>query len=142
MVAVNITNGKLIWATPFIAEHTVLKKVRVPDTHDWDTSWGSSVTNVRFDNGTEEKVVVGHDKMGNIIAMDAYTGNEIWWKTMGNHIMQIQSPCQMEAVLYGLMESTPIMQWIIIQYMLQQMLEDWIFLQIKPVAISCLLLTQ
>ena len=83
MVAVNVTNGKLIWATPFIAEHTVLKKVRVPDTHDWDTSWGSSVTNVRFDNGTEEKVVVEHDKMGNIIAMDAYTGKEIWWKTMG-----------------------------------------------------------
>jgi outer membrane protein assembly factor BamB len=24
--------------------------------------------------------------MGNVIAMDAYTGNEIWWKTLGNPV--------------------------------------------------------
>jgi alcohol dehydrogenase (cytochrome c) len=82
MVAVNITNGKMIWATPFIAYGTVLN-VRVPDTHDWDTSWGSSISKVTFDNGTQKKVVVGHDKMGNVIAMDAATGKEIWWRTIG-----------------------------------------------------------
>ena len=82
MVAVNVTNGKMIWATPFIDYGTVLK-VRVPDTHDWDTSWGSSISKVTFDNGIQKKVVIGHDKMGNIIAMDAITGKEIWWKTLG-----------------------------------------------------------
>ena len=82
MVAVNITSGQIIWATPFIDYGTVLN-VRVPDTHDWDTSWGSSISKVTFDNGTQRKVVVGHDKMGNVIAMDAATGKEIWWKTLG-----------------------------------------------------------
>jgi alcohol dehydrogenase (cytochrome c) len=82
MIAVNVTNGKMIWATPFIDYGTVLN-VRVPDTHDWDTSWGSSISKVTFDNGTQKKIVIGHDKMGNIIAMDATTGKEIWWKTLG-----------------------------------------------------------
>jgi glucose dehydrogenase len=50
MIAVSITNGKMIWATPFVADGTVLN-VRVPDTHDWDTSWGSSISKVTFDNG-------------------------------------------------------------------------------------------
>ena len=82
MIAVNVTNGKMIWATPFIDYGTVLN-VTVPDTHDWDTSWGSSISKVTFDNGTQKKIVVGHDKMGNIIAMDAATGKEIWWRTLG-----------------------------------------------------------
>jgi glucose dehydrogenase len=82
MIAVNITNGKIIWATPFIDYGTVLN-VRVPDTHDWDTSWGSSISKVTFDNGTQKKVVIGHDKMGNIIAMEAATGKPIWWKNLG-----------------------------------------------------------
>lgn len=82
MIAVNITNGKIVWATPFIAHGTVLD-VQVPDTHDWDTSWGSSITKVTLDNGTQKKIVIGHDKMGNLIAMDALTGEEIWWKTLG-----------------------------------------------------------
>ena len=83
MIAVNVTNGKMIWATPFIDYGTVLN-VRVPDTHDWDTSWGSSISKVTLENGTKQKkIVVGHDKMGNIIAMDATTGKEIWWKTLG-----------------------------------------------------------
>lgn len=82
LVAVNITNGKLVWATPFISEGSVLK-IRLPDTHDWDTSWGSSVTNVTYANGTQKKIVIGHDKMGNIIGMDAATGKELWWRTMG-----------------------------------------------------------
>jgi glucose dehydrogenase len=85
MVAVNITDGKMIWATPFIESGTVLN-VKVPDTHDWDTSWGSSISKVTFDNGTEKKIVIGHDKMGNIIAMDSATGKEIWWKTLGKQI--------------------------------------------------------
>jgi outer membrane protein assembly factor BamB len=84
MVAVNITSGELIWATPFIAHGTVLDNLDVPDTHDWDTSWGSSVSRVLFPDGTQKKVVVGHDKMGNVIAMDGNTGEEIWWKTLGN----------------------------------------------------------
>jgi alcohol dehydrogenase (cytochrome c) len=82
MIAVNITSGQIIWATPFIDYGTVLN-VRVPDTHDWDTSWGSSISKVTFDNGTKRKIVIGHDKMGNVIAMDAATGKEIWWKTLG-----------------------------------------------------------
>jgi alcohol dehydrogenase (cytochrome c) len=57
--------------------------VQVPDTHDWDTSWGSSITKAILEDGTQKKVVIGHDKMGNVIAMDAATGKEIWWKTLG-----------------------------------------------------------
>ena len=82
MITVNVTNRKIVWATPFIAHGTVLD-VQIPDTHDWDTSWGSSITKVTLENGTEKKVVIGHDKMGNVIAMDAATGKEIWWKTLG-----------------------------------------------------------
>ena len=58
MVAINITNGTLLWATPFISQGTVLN-VTVPDTHDWDTSWGSSVSSIRLQNNTERKIVVG-----------------------------------------------------------------------------------
>lgn len=85
MVAIDIKNGKIIWSTPFIAHETVLD-IAVPDTHDWDTSWGSSVSNVKFDNGTQRKLVIGHDKAGNLIAMDAKTGKEIWWTTLGKQI--------------------------------------------------------
>ena len=84
MIAVNITNGKIIWATPFIAHGTVLN-VPVPDTHDWDTSWESSISKVTYDNGTQKKLVIGHDKMGNVIAMDATIGKEVWWRTIGPH---------------------------------------------------------
>jgi outer membrane protein assembly factor BamB len=55
----------------------------VPDTHDWDTSWGSSINEITLENGTREKIVIGHDKMGNIVAMDAATGKVRWWKTLG-----------------------------------------------------------
>ncbi len=82
MIALNITNGKLVWATPFISHGAVLD-VMVPDVHDWDTSWGSSISKVKLEDGTEKKMVIGHDKMGNVIAMDALTGEEIWWKTLG-----------------------------------------------------------
>jgi alcohol dehydrogenase (cytochrome c) len=90
MVAVDIREGKIIWATPFIAHGTVLD-VNVPDTHDWDTSWGSSVSDIKFENGSSKKIVIGHDKMGNVIAMDALTGEEIWWTTLGKQV-NIDSP--------------------------------------------------
>ncbi|MDQ4073858.1 MAG: PQQ-binding-like beta-propeller repeat protein [Thermoproteota archaeon] len=85
MIAINITSGKILWATPFIAHGTVLD-IDVPDTHDWDASWGSSISNVKLENGSFKKIVVGHDKMGNVIAMDALTGKELWWKTLGEQI--------------------------------------------------------
>ena len=44
---------------------------------------GSSISKVTLPNGIERKIVIGHDKMGNVIAMDARTGQEIWWKTLG-----------------------------------------------------------
>ena len=86
MIAVNVTSGEIIWATPFIAQGTVLNHLMVPDTHDWDTSWGSSISKISLKNGTQKKVVIGHDKMGNLIAMDGKTGDEIWWKTLGKPI--------------------------------------------------------
>ncbi|HEY7082464.1 MAG TPA: PQQ-binding-like beta-propeller repeat protein, partial [Nitrososphaeraceae archaeon] len=82
MIAINITDGQILWATPFIARGTVLSAT-VPDTHDWDTSWGSSINEITLENGTREKIVIGHDKMGNIVAMDAATGKVRWWKTLG-----------------------------------------------------------
>ena len=86
MIALNVTSGEIIWATPFIAQGTVLNHLMVPDTHDWDTSWGSSISKISLKNGTQKKVVIGHDKMGNLIAMDGKTGDEIWWKTLGKPI--------------------------------------------------------
>lgn len=85
MVCINITNGKIVWATPFIAFGTVLP-VGLPDTHDWDTSWGSSISKVQLPNGTGFKIVIGHDKKGNVMAMNAATGKEIWWTTLGKEI--------------------------------------------------------
>ena len=83
MLAINVTNGKLAWATPFIAQGTVLKNVKIPDTFDHDTSWGSTISNVKFDNDTLKKIVVGTDKRGDVIAMDAATGKPVWWKVVG-----------------------------------------------------------
>ena len=94
MIAVNVTSGEIIWATPFIAHDTVLSDLLVPDTHDWDTSWGRSISKVSLQNGSEKKIVIGHDKMGNLIAMDGKTGDEIWWKTLGKpvNVNKIPSP--------------------------------------------------
>ena len=77
MIAVNITNGKVLWATPFIAKGTVLNAT-IPDTHDWDTAWGSHLVTVNI-NGTNKKVVIGHNKRGDVMAMDAATGKPVWW---------------------------------------------------------------
>jgi alcohol dehydrogenase (cytochrome c) len=84
VVAVNITNGRLLWHTPFVEYGTVLD-VALPDTHDFDVAFGTSISKVTFENGTESKIVIGHDKMGNIMALDAQTGNEIWWTTVGTN---------------------------------------------------------
>lgn len=83
MIALNITNGKMIWATPFLEQGTVIKNVRLPDTHDWDVSWGSSIATVKLSNGLQEKMVLGHDKRGDVMAMDSVTGKPIWWTTVG-----------------------------------------------------------
>ena len=82
VMAVNITNGKMLWATPFVEHGTVLD-VDLPDTHDADVAFGTSVTKVTFDNGTQKKMVIGHDKLGHIIAMDPATGDELWWNRIG-----------------------------------------------------------
>lgn len=81
VVAVNITNGKLVWATPFYGKNSIFG-TRLYNTHDDDTSWGTILTNIA-ENGTERKVVIGHDKLGNIIEMDAASGKPIWWTRVG-----------------------------------------------------------
>ena len=85
MVCINISNGKIVWATPFIAYGTILP-VGLPDTHDWDASWGSSISKIQLSNGTKIKIVIGHDKKGNVMAMNAATGKEIWWTILGKEI--------------------------------------------------------
>jgi len=80
VIAVNISTGKILWATPFLAAGTVLNAT-VPDTHDWDTSWGTNLVTLDFGKGLQ-KMVIGHDKRGDIIAMDAATGKPIWWKNV------------------------------------------------------------
>lgn len=80
LIAVNISDGKVLWATPFIGAGTVLN-VTLPDTHDWDTAWGSNLLTVDFGKGPE-KVVIGHNKRGDIMAMNASTGKPIWWRNI------------------------------------------------------------
>jgi alcohol dehydrogenase (cytochrome c) len=78
VIAVNITDGKILWATPFIAQGTVLPQVTaLPDAHDWDCSWGTNLVTVDMGNGPQ-KVVIGHDKRGDVMAMDAATGIPLW----------------------------------------------------------------
>jgi len=83
MVAIDVPTGRILWATPFLAEGTVLNvTASIPDVHDWDVAWGSIIREVDFGNGPE-KIVIGHDKYGDIIAMNATTGTPIWWNTVG-----------------------------------------------------------
>jgi alcohol dehydrogenase (cytochrome c) len=78
VVAVNITDGKILWATPFIEEGTALPNVTaLPDGHDWDCSWGTNLVTVDTGQGPK-KVVIGHDKRGDVMAMDAATGTPLW----------------------------------------------------------------
>jgi alcohol dehydrogenase (cytochrome c) len=80
VIAVNISTGKIIWATPFIAAGTVLNAT-IPDTHDWDTCWGTNLATIETINGSE-KIVIGHNKRGDIIAMNSTTGKPIWWNNV------------------------------------------------------------
>lgn len=80
VIAVNITNGKILWATPFVAQGSVLNAT-TPDTHDWDTAWGTNLITADIGKG-QQKIVIGHDKRGDIMAMDAATGKPIWWKNV------------------------------------------------------------
>jgi alcohol dehydrogenase (cytochrome c) len=77
MIAVNITNGHIIWATPFVQVGTVLN-VKLPDTNDWDTYWGSQLVTVNMSKGVTQ-LVIGKDKHGDIMAMYASTGKPLWW---------------------------------------------------------------
>jgi len=81
VVAVNIADGKILWATPFVAKGSVFNFSRDVDTHDWDTTWGTNLVEIKTSSGTE-KAVVGHDKRGDIIVMNASTGKPIWWKNV------------------------------------------------------------
>ncbi|MFB3764575.1 MAG: PQQ-binding-like beta-propeller repeat protein [Methanotrichaceae archaeon] len=80
VMAINITDGKVLWATPFVSYGTVLN-VTLPDTHDWDTTWGTNLMTAEI-NGTAQKIVIGHNKRGDIMAMNATTGKPIWWKNL------------------------------------------------------------
>ncbi len=79
VVAVNIADGRVLWSTPFVAEGTVLPEVTaLPDAHDWDCSWGTNLVTVDMGRGPQ-KVVIGHSKRGDLMAMDAATGTPLWW---------------------------------------------------------------
>ncbi|VVB72791.1 Outer membrane protein assembly factor BamB [uncultured archaeon] len=55
--------------------------VTIPDTHDWDTAWGTNLVTVDLGKGPQN-VVIGHNKRGDIMAMDADTGKPIWWRNI------------------------------------------------------------
>jgi alcohol dehydrogenase (cytochrome c) len=57
MLAINITDGKILWETPFIAEGSVFVKalnLTIPDTHDWDPDFGSNLLAMNI-NGTMQR---------------------------------------------------------------------------------------
>ncbi|MCE5338314.1 MAG: PQQ-binding-like beta-propeller repeat protein [Methanomicrobiaceae archaeon] len=81
LIAIEIATGKILWGTPFIAEGTVLPNVTIPDTHDWDTAWGSHLVTVDTPNGTQQ-LVIAHDKRGDLMAMNASTGKPVWWNNL------------------------------------------------------------
>ncbi len=78
VIAVNMADGKILWDTPFVAQGTVLPQVTaLPDGHDWDCAWGTNLVTANMSYGLT-KVVIGHDKRGDIMAMDAATGAPLW----------------------------------------------------------------
>jgi alcohol dehydrogenase (cytochrome c) len=96
MLAINITDGKILWETPFIAEGSVFVKalnLTIPDTHDWDPDFGSNLLAVNI-NGTMQKIVIGHDKHGDVMAMNASTGKPIWWNALGVMYRDWAQPAQ------------------------------------------------
>ncbi|MEN6340969.1 MAG: PQQ-binding-like beta-propeller repeat protein [Methanospirillum sp.] len=92
VTAVNITDGSILWSTPFVAQGTVLPNITaLPDGHDWDCSWGTNLVKADLGNGTE-KIVIGHDKRGDVMAMNASTGTPIWWVTLIDLMNADQNP--------------------------------------------------
>ena len=81
VVAVNLADGKILWATPFVAKGSVFNFTQDVDTHDWDTTWGTNLVTIKTSGGNQN-AVVGHDKRGDIIVMNASTGKPIWWKNV------------------------------------------------------------
>ncbi len=83
IIAVDITTGKILWATPFVAEGTPFNMTAaIPDVHDWDTAFGTNLITVSTANGPE-KIVIGHDKRGDIAGLNATTGKPIWHQLLG-----------------------------------------------------------
>jgi len=80
VIAVNISTGKILWATPFVAAGTVLNAT-IPDTHDWDTCWGTNLVTINSGKDSE-KIVIGHNKRGDVMAMNSTTGKPIWWSNV------------------------------------------------------------
>ncbi len=89
VIALDIATGKILWATPFVAKGTVFN-VTTPDTHDWDTAWGTMLVTADMGNGSQ-KVVIGHDKRGDIAALDADTGKVLWWRNIA-HLYRSEVP--------------------------------------------------
>jgi alcohol dehydrogenase (cytochrome c) len=80
VIAVNLADGKILWATPFVAQGNVFG-AKYPDVHDYDNNWGTSLLTANV-NGKEQKVVIGHNKRGDIAALDVDTGKPIWHKNL------------------------------------------------------------
>ncbi len=76
VIAVNIRNGNVVWATPLVQVGNTLGAT-VPDTHDYDAAWGTNLVSAATSNGAQ-KLVIGHDKRGDVLAMDAATGRPLW----------------------------------------------------------------
>ena len=81
VLAINLTDGKILWNTPMAAQGNVFNAT-VPDLHDYDPSFGTSLATVDLGKGPQN-IVIAHDKRGDIAALDAATGKPIWSKTLG-----------------------------------------------------------
>jgi alcohol dehydrogenase (cytochrome c) len=102
IIAVNLADGKILWATPMIAPGSVFAKalnLTIPDTHDWDPDWGTNLVMTSI-NGTMQKIVIGHDKHGDIMAMNATTGKPIWWNVLGVRYNDWAQPSQNGTVIW------------------------------------------
>ncbi len=77
VTAVDITNGHILWSTPLVESGTVLTGLVLPDGHDWDTAWGTNLMTVNMGEGPQ-KIVIGHNKRGDVMALDAATGKPLW----------------------------------------------------------------
>ncbi len=92
LVAINATDGSIVWATPFVYPNTSLNiSVAIPDVHDYDVAWGSLIRQVDFGQGPQ-KIVIGHDKFTNLVAMNASTGAIIWHRVVGLQLNTEQVP--------------------------------------------------